>query len=179
MQPGSESRWQDLQQLPQPDRKQLERIEIYLDLVIIALIAIAKLDSEALLQAAGDLNLTALGDRPLRWQQSGTNKPLNVDEARSLVLIICHQANRHQELIRRAVTLLEQIAAENREAKQVTLLKDYLDRFIVLYQSKTEPRSPDTSDLTELAWKLLADLLFYSSDNGHRLLWLAVLNAAS
>lgn len=178
MQPGFKSRWQDLQQLPQPDKKQLDRIEIYLDLVLIALMAIAELDSEALLQAAEDLNLTVtVGDRPIRWQQSGANKALEEDEARSLVLMICYLAKQHQELIRRAVSLLE-IKGEQQEAERVTLLKDYLNKFIVLYRAKFTERSPVTIDLSQLAWKLLTDLLFYSSDIGHRLLWLAALNAA-
>lgn len=178
MQPGSESRWQDLQQLPQPDRKQLDRIEIYLDLVLIALMAIAELDSEALLQVAEELDQrSTVGDRPLGWQPTGANKALEEDEARSLVLIICYLAKQHQELIRRAVSLLE-IKGEQREAERVTLLKDYLNKFIILYRARIKERSPVTVDLSQLAWKLLTDLLFYSSDIGHRLLWLAALNAA-
>ncbi|MGV2828444.1 DUF3038 domain-containing protein [Myxosarcina sp. GI1(2024)] len=180
MQSPSESRWQDLQQLRVPDRQQLDRIEAYLDLVLLALVAIAKLNSETLLQAAEELNLTAIvGEHLSRWRSGMANKSLDVEEARSLVLIICHIAERERELIRRAVSLLEQIEAEHREPESVTLLKDYLNKFINLYRSQTEERSPVTFDLSKLAWKLLTDLLFYSGSNGHRLLWLATLDAAS
>jgi predicted Zn-dependent peptidase len=112
---------------------------------------------------------------PLR-KSSGGRKKLDVEEARSLVLIICHLAKQHQELIRRAVALLEQMAEQNSEPHRVALLGDYLDTFSNTYQERMEQGqnvSPD--QLTQLALKLLIDLLFYSSPNGHRRLWLALL----
>lgn len=171
----------------QPDPHQLDNIKAQLDLVLLALEALAGIGSEAMLQAAADLNLQSLVDdrvslwrlrqsSPLRKGQGGRKK-LDVDEARALVLICCYLAKQHQELIRRAVALLEQMAEQNREPHQAALLGDYLDAFNNIYQDRMEDgeaTSPDS--LTNLALKLLIDLLFYSAPNGSRRLWLALMD---
>ncbi len=170
-----------------PDPSQLDNIKAQLDLVLLALEALAEIGSEAMLQAAIALNLDAVvADRvalwrlrqssPLRKGQGGRKK-LDVEEARALVLICCHLAKAHQELIRRAVTLLEQVTEQNREPHTVSLLGDYLDRFNNTYQERMEEGElVPTRDLTHLALKLLIDLLFYSAPNGSRRLWLALLD---
>lgn len=175
--------------LRQPDPSQLDNIKAQLDLVLLALEALVGIGSEAMLQAATELNLESMvADRvalwrlrqssPLRKGQGGRKK-LDVEEARALVLISCHLAKHDQELIRRAVALLEQMAEQNREPHQTALLGDYLDRFNNLYQERMDDGdnvSPQI--LTQLALKLLIDLLFYSAPNGPRRLWLALLDRA-
>lgn len=175
--------------LRQPDPSQLDNIKAQLDLVLLALEALVGIGSEAMLHAATELNLESMvADRvalwrlrqssPLRKGQGGRKK-LDVEEARALVLISCHLAKHDQELIRRAVALLEQMAEQNREPHQTALLGDYLDRFHNLYQERMEDGdhvSPQI--LTQLALKLLIDLLFYSAQNGPRRLWLALLDRA-
>lgn len=183
------SRWQDLQRAQHPDTKQLDNIKSHLDLVLLALEAIASISSEAILQAAQDLELeSVVSDRVALWRlrasnphrkSSGGRKKLDVEEARSLVLIICYLANKHQELIRRAVSLLEQVREQNQKPHHTALLGDYLDKFINFYQERIESQtSLGSESLSHLAFKLLIDLLFYSGDNGHRLLWLAIFNPA-
>lgn len=171
----------------QPDPDQLDNIKAQLDLVLLALEALAGIGSEAMLQAAANLNLESIvADRvalwrlrqssPLRKGQGGRKK-LDVEEARALVLICCRLATDHQELIRRAVTLLEQITEQNREPHQVSLLGDYLDAFHNTYQERMEDGNEVAPDvLTQLALKLLIDLLFYSAPNGPRRLWLALID---
>jgi hypothetical protein len=112
---------------------------------------------------------------PLRRGQG--RKRLDVEEARALVLIICYLAKQHQELIRRAVALLEQLTEQNREPHQAALLGDFLDTFSNTYQERMEDGESTSPDqLTNLALKLLIDLLFYSAPNGSRRLWLALLD---
>jgi len=171
----------------QPDPAQLDNIKAQLDLVLLALEALAGIGSEAMLQAAIALNLeSVVADRvalwrlrqsnPLRKGQGGRKK-LDVEEARALVLICCYLAKDHQELIRRGVTLLEQVTEQNREPHHVSLLGDYLDRFHNLYQDRMEDgETLSAGTLTQLALKLLIDLLFYSAANGSRRLWLALLD---
>ncbi len=171
----------------QPDPSQLDNIKAQLDLVLLALEALARIGSEAMLQAATELKLESLvADRvalwrlrqssPLRKGQGGRKK-LDVEEARALVLISCHLAKNHHELIRRAVSLLEQMAEQNREPHQAALLGDYLDAFNNIYQERMEDGDDlAPSLLTNLALKLLIDLLFYSSANGPRRLWLALMD---
>jgi len=182
----------DLEMLPlagQPDPSQLDNIKAQLDLVLLALEALAKIGSEAILQAATELNLAAVvADRVALWRLRQSSplrkgqgrKRLDVEEARSLVLIICHLAKQQQELVRRAVALLEQLTEQNREPHQVALLGDYLDSFSNAYQERMEDgeNTPQTQ-LTQLALRLLIDLLFYSSPSGARRLWLALMDRAA
>lgn len=173
----------------QPDPNQLDNIKAHLDLVLLALETLVGVGSEAMLQAATDLQLESLvADRvslwrlrqssPLRKGQGGRKK-LDVEEARALVLISCHLAKQHQETIRRAVGLLEQMAEQNREPHEVALLGDYLDRFNNTYQERMEDGDETSPDvLTNLALKLLIDLLFYSSASGPKRLWLALIDRA-
>jgi hypothetical protein len=107
------SQWEDLIKLPAPNTVQWDNIKTQLDLVLLALETLTGIGSEAMLSAATDLNLESrVPDRvalwrlrqsnPLRKGQGGRKK-LDVEEARSLVLIVCYLAKQHQELIRRAV----------------------------------------------------------------------------
>lgn len=182
--------WQDFSRLKTPTVNQLDNIKAHLDLIILALEAIANVTSDSILNAAQKLDLESIvSDRVALWRlrqsnplrnSSGGRKKLDVEEARSLVLIICYLAKQEQELLRRAVGLLEQVASQNKPPHQIALLGDYLDKFINLYQERMESQQNITPDkLSNLALKLLIDLLFYSGNNGHRLLWLAILNQST
>ena len=182
--------WEDLSLGQTPDPMQLDNIKTQLDLVLLGLEALAGIGSEEMLRAAADLNLESMvSDRVSLWRlrqsnpmrkSSGGRKKLDVEEARSLVFMICYLAKQHQELIRRAVALLEQMAEQNSEPHRVALLGDYLDTFSNTYQERMEQGENVSSDwLTQLALKLLIDLLFYSSPNGHRRLWLALLERST
>ncbi len=180
--------WDDFDRTT-PDFAQLDNIKAQLDLVLLALEALSGIGSEAMLQAAAALNLEAkIPDRVTLWRLRQSNplrkgeggrKKLDVEEARSLVLIICYLARQHQETIRRAVHLLEQVAQNHSEPHKTALLGEYLDGFSNTYQERMEEdENISTHNLTHLALKLLVDLLFYSSPGGHRRLWLALLDRA-
>ena len=182
-------KWEDLSLAQAPDAKQLDNIKAHLDLVLLALEALAGIGSEAILQAAQELNLeSVIADRVGLWRlrqsnplrkSSGGRKKLDVEEARSLVLIICYLAKQHQELIRRAVSLLEQMTEQNKEPHRTALLGDYLDSFSNTYQERMEEGDNGSPEiLYQLAFKLLIDLLFYSAANAHRRLWLALMDRA-
>ena len=173
----------------QPDPTQLDNIKAQLDLVLLALEALTGIGSEAMLQAAAQLNLgDMLADRvalwrlrqssPLRRGQGGRKK-LDVEEARSLVLICCHLAKQHQDVIRRAVSLLESLTEQRREPHRAALLGDYIDNFSNAYQERMDDTVvPSAPELSQLALRLLIDLLFYSNANGHRRLWIALFDRA-
>jgi hypothetical protein len=185
--PTPTNQWDDLLKIDAPNLVQWDNIKAQLDLVLLALETLTGIGSEAMLQAAINLNLESrVPDRvalwrlrqsnPLRKGQGGRKK-LDVEEARSLVLIICYLAKQHQELIRRGVGLLEQMAQANREPHQAALLGDYIDAFCNTYQERMEEDvTVSTDELTHLALKLLIDLLFYSGPGGHRRLWLALID---
>ena len=180
----SVAKWQDLHRLRIPTIEQLESIKSHLDLVIVALEAITNINSETIVRAATTLNLDSITEERAEWWRSSQNhrndteaeKKLDVEEARSLVLIICYLAKQEKELIRRAVSLLEQATAQNEAPRTMALLEDYLNKFISMHRERINHSTNANSDeLSRLALKLLVDLLFYSGSNGHRLLWLAVL----
>ena len=183
---GSSPVWDELNRA-QPDSTQLDNIKTQIDLVLLALESLAGIGSEAMLQAASALNLESkIPDRVTLWRLRQSNplrkgeggrKKLDIEEARSLVLIGCFLAKQHQELIRRAIDLLEQAAQNDSEPHKTAMLGDYLDAFNNTYQERMEDdRNVSTDKLTQLALKLLIDLLFYSSPGGHRRLWLALLD---
>lgn len=175
----------DLTHSSQPDPVQLDNIKTQLDLVLLALEALTGTGSEVLLQAAIELNLAnQVGDRVTLWRLrqsnplrkgTGGRKKLDVEEARTLVLIICRVAKQYQERIRRAVALLEQLTQEQRQPHEAALLGDYLDTFTNTYEERMTPGPLTSRALADLALKLLVDLLFYSSSGGPRRLWLALL----
>lgn len=168
-----------------PNDEQLDSIKAHLDLVLLALEGLTKITSEAILSAAKELNLeTILADRVGLWRlrqsnpnrkSSGGRKKLDVEEARSLVLVICHLAYQHQNKIRDAVQALEIAVSKNEEPHRNPLLGDYLDEFCNTYEERMHVQ-PSPADLSRLALKLLLDLLFYSDQHGHRRLWLALLD---
>ena len=185
----SVAKWQGLHRLNTPTVDQLDNIKSHLDLVILSLEAIANITSETILQAATALNLDSIvRDRVELWRlrqanpwrkSAGGRKKLDVEEARSLVLIICYLAKQEQELLRRAIGLLEQVTAQKQQPHTMALLGDYIDKFTNLYQERMAEETAMNSDqLYQLGCKLLVDLFFYSGNNGHRLLWLAILGQA-
>lgn len=173
-----------------PNPAQLDNIKAQLDLVLMALEALAGVGSDAMLQAAAELKLEGFTDRVSLWRMrassplrkgSGGRKKLDIEEARALVLISCYLAAEHQVRIRQAVALLEKLTEQGRPPHQAALLGDYLDRFQNTYQERMaeylangEAITPD--QLTHLSLKLLIDLLFYSGPGGPRRLWMALLD---
>jgi Protein of unknown function (DUF3038) len=126
-----------------------------------------------------------VGDRVALWRLrqsnpirrgSGGRKKLDIEEARSLVMISCHLAQKHHDTIRRAVCLLEALTEANQPPHQAAQLGDYLDEFTNLYQDRMEDDHRTPADLSDLGLKLLIDLLFYGSAQGVRRLWMALLD---
>jgi hypothetical protein len=180
------NKWDELTRT-EPAPAQLNNIKAQLDLVLLALEALTGIGSEAMLSAAVHLNLESkVPDRVALWRLRQSNplrkgeggrKKLDVEEARSLVLIICYLAKQHQVQIRRAVAMLEQAVANNSEPHKLSVMGDYIDAFSNIYQERMEDDEKiSTNLLSQLALKLLIDLLFYSSSSGHRRLWLALLD---
>ncbi len=182
------TKWDELTRTD-PAPTQLNNIKAQLDLVLLALEALTGIGSEAMLQAAVHLDLDSkVPDRVALWRLRQSNplrkgeggrKKLDVEEARSLVLIICYLAKQHQDKIRRAVTLLEQVVAKNEQPHKVAVLGDYIDAFSNIYQERMEDANISTNLMSQLALKLLIDMLFYSGSSGHRRLWLALLDRSS
>jgi len=170
------------------NQSQLDNIKTQLDLVLLALESLVGIGSEAVLQAAADLNLQHMvSDRVALWRLrqsnplrrgTGGRKKLDIEEAQALVMISCHLAQQHQHLIREVVELLEDVTETQRPLHHVARLGDYLDNFTNTYQDRMADDTLSINALTDLALKLLIDLLFYSNTQGPRRLWMALLDRA-
>ena len=164
---------------------QLDDIKAQLDLILLALEALSGLGSEAVLAAAQSLGFASLiSDRVNLWRLRQSSplrkgqgrKKLDIEEAKALVMVICHLAQQQQQAIRQAIAKLEESTEKKQPPYQVAILGNYLDAFSNSYQERMEmdPALP-MSALEQLALRLLVDLLFYSSPKGDRRLWLALL----
>jgi hypothetical protein len=154
-----------------------------LDVLLLALTSLTPLEATDLQRAIQELQLEQFQldpkfggplSHPRQW---GSDKNvISIEEARSLVMIVCHLARDHQELLRRAVTLMEQMAEQGKDPARTALLGEYLMNFQELYSPHRFPKvqSPG-QELQPFAFKLLIDLLFYGATNGHRRLWLVLL----
>jgi hypothetical protein len=171
--------------LPEPRGTQLDNIKVQLDLLLLVLESLAGIGSEEMLKAAAALGLSeVVADRVSLWRlrqasplrKGQGRKRLDVEEARSLVLIICYLARDQQELIRRAVDLLERLTEQGQPPHRAALLGDYLDHFSNAYQERmTDGETIEIESLTHLALRLLIDVLFYSAPKGARRLWMMLL----
>lgn len=170
--------WQELNLDPEPEPAQLDDIAIRLELVMLALVALTGVGSDSLVEVAHQLNLDSIiGERLTKPERSQQQKPLSVDEARALVLIICYLAKENQAFIRRAIDLLEQYTKSNSDLRQVTLLRDYFDAFSQMYEEQIDGGvSPHKNGLNPLAIKLLIELLFYSNSNSPGRFWSALIS---
>ncbi|XFA73961.1 DUF3038 domain-containing protein [Thermosynechococcaceae cyanobacterium Okahandja] len=160
-------------------------IKAQIDLILLSLEALAKVGSGEILALAEAMGFEAyLPDRvglwrlrqssPLRRGRSGRRK-LDVDEARALALICTRLAQRHQHTIRTAVEHWQHQAERQQPPYHDPLLGDYLDSFTSLYSERmAEPRLTG-EELAQLGLDLLVDLLFYSTPQGARRLWMTLL----
>jgi hypothetical protein len=123
-----------------------------------------------------DLNFSQLSDRllspiPSNSLGNSLDNSLTFPELACGVQVLVHLCQQHQELIRRAVSLMEQITQEGQDPWQVTLLKDYSQRLAVS-SSLHQPLHLSEAASNQWRGKILFDLLFYSSPYGQQRLWL-------
>lgn len=160
-------------------------IKAQIDLILLSLEALAHVGSAEVLALAEVMGFEAyLPDRvglwrlrqssPLRRGRNGRRK-LDVDEARALALICTRLAQQHQQTIRTAIERWQQQTSQGRAPHLDPVLGDYIDRFTSLYQERMADSSRDGSELAQLALDLLVDLLFYSTPQGARRLWITLL----
>ncbi|SKB15505.1 conserved hypothetical protein [Planktothrix sp. PCC 11201] len=163
---------------PQPQAEQWGKITVQIQILLLAIEALIGIPLETILQVGNLLKLEPnVPDKIKLLEKKSEENPLSLEEMRSLVLIICYIAQQDQILIRRALGLVEQMAQQKTDFRQVTLLRDYLDTFNHSYQQWMTQHPQPPLDLDTLAIKLLIDLLFYSKPNSHQQLWLTFIES--
>lgn len=108
-------------------------------------------------------------------QDSVTKTILTQEEVAIFVQVCSYLCQQHQELIRRAVSLMEQLAGEGTDPWQATLLDNYAQSLEVYYShagsKHADSKHTDSRKIKQLGAKSLLDLLFYSSAYGQERLW--------
>ncbi|TVQ43759.1 MAG: DUF3038 domain-containing protein [Gloeocapsa sp. DLM2.Bin57] len=133
------------------DNHKLVLMKNYLDLLSIAIVALTNLESKSLEKFSQTSQIT-----------------LNEENLADFAQVISNKAQQHQELIRRAINLWENLAEQQQSPSDITLLANYLEQLSRQY-TLTE-----NQQLEQFGLKLLIDLLFYSTDHGYDRLWLVL-----
>ncbi len=179
MMPASTAKLDDLSLKSQLKSSQLNQITTELDLVMIALAAIAQVSRGEITQIAQDLQLESLVlDWLNEWPLSRSTPPqqLDVEQLKALVLIVNRLAQAHQALVRQNINYWQQTIQSDRLPLQSPSLAEYIGNFITIYQTRRgKETSPSFDTLSDAAMSLLLELLFYGSPKGHQLLWGALL----
>ena len=177
--PASTPKLDDLLLTSKLDSSQLERISAELDVIPIAIAALAPLDRVQMQQIARDLQLESLvSDWIDTWSvdRPSASEQLNIQQIRALVLIVNQLARVHQDLIRNNLAYWQQTINYDQLPLQSPALADYLGNFITIYQARVGRDANESFEaISVIALNLLVGLLFYSGPNGHQRLWTALL----
>ena len=145
--------------------------------------------SEAILSFAEELDLQGIiKNRVNLWRMRASNpmrrahsrRPLDILEAKALVVIACYISRRLTVVIRQLLTIYQQLAEKQIPPEQNLRLANYLERFRTHFKSRMNSRRSGvlalTSDekLDELAIDLLGKLLFCTGTAGMQRYWISL-----
>ncbi|MEQ8974475.1 MAG: DUF3038 domain-containing protein [Coleofasciculus sp. C1-SOL-03] len=182
-----------LDNLPDPgisDRGCPSRSRQQIDLILLAIEALELGGSEAMLLVAKQLELQdIINNRVVLWRlrctnplrRSHTRRPLNLEEAKALVIIASYLARRMTVVIRQLLLAYEQLSQKQVPIEQHFRLSSYLERFRAHFRSRMNKRrakvsvyNTDDEKLNELALSLLAQLLFCTGTSGMQRFWMSL-----
>ncbi len=162
------------------------RTQIDLDLLLLALEALDVNGPERMLAALKELELTAVvPGRVDFWVARSTNplrlasqrRPLTLEEAKAMTLMICHLAKRMTVLIRQLLMGYQQLSDRQLSFDHHFRLGDYLSRFRSHFRARMNPQRAGViaysqdEKLDALALNLLQKLLFSTGTQGCQRLW--------
>jgi len=160
-----------------------------IDLMLLAIEALDLAGSEAILMAAQELELQdVIKGRVALWRMRSTNplrrisqrRPLQLVEAKAMVVITCYLARRLTVLIRQLLMANQQLQEKDLSPEHHFRLANYLERFRAHYRSRMNPRRSavaayDSDEkLNELGLQLLTQLLFCTGTYGMQRLWVSL-----
>jgi hypothetical protein len=154
--------------------------------MLLAIEALELGGSEAMLTVAKDLELQGIiknrvhlwrirSTNPLR--RSYTRRLLTLDEAKAMVILVCHLARRLTVLIRQMLLAYQQLRDKQVPLEHHFRLSEYLERFRAHFRSRMNPRRAGVAaynsdeKLNNLAIELLSELLFCTGTSGMQRFW--------
>jgi hypothetical protein len=165
------------------------RTRLQIDLMLLAIEALELGGSEAILSFAEELDLKGIiKNRVNLWRMRASNpmrkahsrRPLDILEAKALVVIACYIARRLTVVIRQLLTIYQQLADKQIPPEQNLKLANYLERFRTHFKSRMNSRRSGVLSLTsdekldELAINLLGKLLFCTGTAGMQRYWISL-----
>jgi hypothetical protein len=185
MMPASTTQWEDLpNEQSSLESDQLHKMNLELELVMIAITALAQIDRQEIGQIAKEIDVqSTLAAWRKEWPQAKFTavKQLNLEQLRLLVSIVNRLACKYQMVVRQSVTDLQQILQVDRLPLESPSLATYINNFISIYQARLSDDTRHSDEiyslesLSQAALNLLVELLFYGGKNGHQRLWQALL----
>ncbi|MEW6494615.1 MAG: DUF3038 domain-containing protein [Cyanobacteriota bacterium] len=178
-----------LDSLPDPiisDRGCPPRTRQQIDFILLAIEALELGGSEGMLYAAKELELqNIIKNRVVLWRLRCTNplrrsysrRPLQLEEAKALVVIASHMARRLTVLIRQLLLAYQQVSEKQVPLENHFRLSEYLERFRAHFRSRMNPKRAKVAaynsdeKLNELALSLLSQLLFCTGTSGMQRFW--------
>ncbi len=181
-----------LDSLPNPpieERACPNRTRWQIDLILLAIEALELGGSEAILAVADELQLQGVIKNRVNlwrlrstnpWRRSHTRRPLNMIEAKALVVIAYYLARRLTVVIRQLLLAYQQMSDKQIPLEQNLRLSNYLERFRAHFRSRMNPRRSgvvaytSNEKLDELALQLLGQLLFCTGTAGMQRFWISL-----
>lgn len=179
-----------LPDLPISGQRCALRLQQQLDLMLLALEALDIDSPKYILGTIKELNLEKIiENRVILWRlrcsnpirRSYNRKPLKIEEAKALVIMISQRAKSLSIAIRQLLMAERQMREKGLPVDTNYLLSDYLERFRAHFRSRMNPRRAkvmvylgDEDELNELALHLLNQLLFCTGTTGMQRFWLSL-----
>ncbi|CDM94032.1 MAG: DUF3038 domain-containing protein [Limnospira sp. PMC 1291.21] len=178
-----------LPDIPISDKGCPRRARLQIDLMLLAIEALALGSSERMLVKISELELQGIiPNRVVLWRLRSTNplrrysqrQPLTLKEAKALVVIIAMISRELTVRIRQLLIDFEQMQRKQIPIEQHLQLYSYLERFQAHFRSRMNPRragviaynSPEK--LNDLAIALLGKLLFCTGTAGMQRFWMSL-----
>lgn len=179
----------NLPNLPIPETGCPRRARIDIDLMLLAIEALQVGASEQVLRLVQELELQPIiPDRVALWRMRNTNplrlypqrRPLTLEEAKALVIIIANMARKLTVPIRKL--LLDYQVWHQRQLPIETHVQvsGYVERFGIYLYTRMNPRRivllgyDDDDKLNELALETLSKLLFCTGTAGMQRFWVSL-----
>lgn len=158
-----------------------------IDLMLLAIESLELGGSEEMLLVAKELELEEIIKNRVvlwrlrcsnPWRRSYSRNPLELKQAKALVLISCHLTRRMTVLIRQLLLAYQQLHEKQIPLENHFRLSEYLERFRAHFRSRMNPRrakvaayTASDERLNELALSLLSKLLFCTGTSGMQRFW--------